>query len=248
MKILGIIPARYGSTRLPAKPLALINGKPMIWWVYYGAQSYSLSDLVVATDHEAIYNTVIEFGGQAIYTSPDCQTGTERILEVFQKKFDYDFYLNIQGDEPLVSEEHVNKLISAAQGKAGSFVTTLATKIINIEDITNPNTCKVVIGKNNKALYFSRSPIPYVRGAKPEELLNYNYYKHLGFYGYSNEFLNFYNLLQPTYLDDYESLEQDLWIYNSVPIYVEFTSKDTASVDVPDDLIKVERMLNENSR
>ena len=179
MKFLGIIPARYGSSRLEGKPLKDICGHTMIEWVYKRAKLSDLDEVIVATDDERIFSEVEKFGGKAIMTREDHPNGTSRIAEVCEKVTDYDVVINIQGDEPLIKKEMINSLIDAFKKEPELKMGTLKHKLDTMEEVQNPNSVKVITDKNDYAIYFSRSVIPYPR---KEDMKNY--YKHVGIYGY----------------------------------------------------------------
>ncbi|WP_332695106.1 3-deoxy-manno-octulosonate cytidylyltransferase [Halalkalibacter lacteus] len=237
MKVVGVIPARYGSTRFPGKPLALINGKPMIQRVYEQVKkSTELETVVVATDHEDIKKVVEAFGGTAIMTRTDHETGSDRISEVTQK-VEGDFYVNVQGDEPLIRPELIDALVQAAK-ESPEAVVTAKTAIKHLEDVSNPNVVKVVTDKNGFALYFSRSATPYNRSG-----LEHTYFKHLGLYGYPKDVLNKFVELPPSDFEKIEVLEQLRLIENGFSIKVVETQYDAVGVDTPEDIAKVEMIL-----
>ena len=191
MSILGIIPARYASTRFPAKPLADMGGKSMIRRVYEQAKkSKSLSKVVVATDHEEIYQHVIDFGGDVCMTSTHHASGTDRCYEVLAKEnTSFDYVINIQGDEPFIAPEQIDLLASLLLD-GDTELATLIKKIDSVEQLFNPNLVKAVVNKNAEALYFSRSPIPYVRNMEQVEwVTHHNFYKHIGMYAYRKDVL-----------------------------------------------------------
>lgn len=241
MKTVGIIPARYASTRFPGKPLVLINDKPMIQHVYEQAcKSRLLSKVVVATDHEAIFAAVRSFGGEVVLTSPHHQSGTDRCFEAFQKlSGDYGSVINIQGDEPFIDPEQIDSLASLLQS-AKANIATLARRIDNLDDLLNPNIVKVVMDSHSKALYFSRYPIPFQRNTdKDHWLAQTAYYKHLGIYGYDVATLAMISRYGQTMLETAESLEQLRWLENGHAIHVALTEKEGHSIDTPDDLKKL---------
>lgn len=240
MNILGIIPARYASTRFPGKPLVEISGKSMIQRVYEQAlKSTFLSEVVVATDDEQILLHVNSFGGRAILTSPDHQSGTDRCAEVINKLPGFDYAVNIQGDEPFIHPGQIDLLCSCFDNKATGLA-TLVKQIDSDDDLINPNIPKVVLNTNSEAIYFSRTVIPHLRG-KPitEWLLNQIYYKHIGIYGYRIDILNLITKLPVSNLEKAEALEQLRWIENGYHIKVAITDKETFAVDTPDDLEKI---------
>lgn len=243
-KILGLIPARLNSTRLPEKPLANILGKTMIQRVYESAkESMFLSELLVLTDHAKIYDHVIEFGGKALMTSESCQTGTERILEAYYLNNDYDLYVNIQGDEPLVKKSHIDQVCELMIDKTEMAVGTLALPVSSVKEIESSNMCKVVLDSKGQAMYFSRSVIPFSRN----EVSEMKYYKHMGLYSYTNSFLSKLNTFEGSSLEVAESLEQLKWLYNGVPIYVSLTNIDTIAVDTASDLEEVIKVLSKDN-
>ena len=233
MKGLGIIPARFGSTRFPGKPLIEINGKSMIRRVIDQAKKcQSLQDIWVATDDERIFNHVEEYGCKAFYTSEDCNSGTERICELLPTiEGQFDFVLNIQGDEPFVHVESLEEL-SNALISSKTDIATLAVQIENKEEATDSNRVKVVFSASGRAMYFSRSTIPFARNGEPD------YFKHLGVYAYTASALQQINKLKASSLELTESLEQLRWLENDLTISVVVTSHDSTGIDSPDDLLK----------
>jgi 3-deoxy-manno-octulosonate cytidylyltransferase (CMP-KDO synthetase) len=233
MKGLGIIPARYGSTRFPGKPLIEINGKSMIRRVIDQAKKcQSLQEVWVATDDERIFNHVEEYGCKAVYTSENCNSGTERICELLPHiENDFDFVLNIQGDEPFVHVESLEEL-SKALIASKTDIATLAVQIENSEEANDTNRVKVVFSTSGRALYFSRSTIPFARNGEP------NYFKHLGVYAYTTNALQQINTLNASSLEMTESLEQLRWLENDLTISVVVTSHDSTGIDTPADLLK----------
>ena len=241
MKFLGIIPARYKSTRLEGKPLKDIGGYPMIRWVYERAKLSDLDEVVVATDNEEIKNAIENFGGKVVLTRENHPNGTSRIAEVCENFENYDIIINIQGDEPLIEPEMINQLIDTFKKDSDLVMSTLKEKIEDIEMIENPNVVKVVTDKNQMALYFSRSPIPY-----PREICEENYFKHVGIYGYKREFVIKYAKMDSTPLEQSESLEQLRVLENGYKIKVVETSYKVIGVDTPEDLKKVRNFVKEN--
>ncbi|WP_010197316.1 3-deoxy-manno-octulosonate cytidylyltransferase [Bacillus sp. m3-13] len=237
MKVVGVIPARYGSTRFPGKPLALIHGKPMIQHVYEQVvKSEQLNTVVVATDHEEIKNVVEGFGGQVVMTRTDHETGSDRMAEV-TTKVEGDFYVNIQGDEPLIRPELIDKLVLAAK-ESPECVVTAKTPIKNEEDVKNPNVVKVVTNNSGFALYFSRSAVPFNRAKK-----DITYYKHLGIYGYPKSVITEFVTWPTSSLEAVEVLEQLRLLENGYSIKLVETAFDAVGVDTPEDIEKVERIL-----
>ncbi len=233
MKGLGIIPARFGSTRFPGKPLVEINGKSMIRRVIDQAKKcQSLQDVWVATDDERIFNHVEEYGCKAFYTSENCNSGTERICELLPNIHgQFDFVLNIQGDEPFVHVESLEELSNALIASK-SDIATLAVQIENQEEANDSNRVKVVFSTSGRALYFSRSTIPFARNGEPD------YFKHLGVYAYTTNALQQIKNLQASALELTESLEQLRWLEHDLTISVVVTSHDSTGVDTPEDLVK----------
>jgi 3-deoxy-manno-octulosonate cytidylyltransferase (CMP-KDO synthetase) len=238
MKILGIIPARYASTRFPAKPLVDIYGKTMIQRVYEQAnQSSLLTYLAVATDDQRIYDTVKSFGGNVFMTSENHRNGTERCAEVAGiLEEEFDIIINIQGDEPFFESDSIRLIATCFQNKK-TDIATLIKKIDKIEDLENPTVVKAVIAKNNKALYFSRLPIPFYRDDEtPLKIEKHTFYKHIGIYAYRPSVLKEIVLLSESNLEKAESLEQLRWLENGYNITTNITTHDSNSVDTPEDL------------
>ena len=239
MKILGIIPARYASTRFPGKPLADINGKPMIQCVYEQAKKCkSLTEVVVATDDKRIESAIKKIGGKAVMTSDNHESGTDRCYEALkiigENKFDA--VINIQGDEPFIHPEQISKVANCFKNK-NVQIATLAMKLSSIHELTNHNTIKVIFSKKKEAIYFSRTAIPYYRGEDFSEWLKlHTYYKHVGIYGYRTDILKEITKLERSSLEIAESLEQLRWMENGYKIAVEFTDMESHSIDTPEDL------------
>ena len=241
MNIIGIIPSRYNSTRFPGKPLVDIGGKSMIQRVYEQTQKVrSFSKIIVATDDVRIEEHVKSFGGDVIMTSTEHQSGTDRCGEVVRKlKENYDIVVNIQGDEPFIQPEQLEKLITTFDD-VNTQIATLAIKLKNSEDIFSPNIVKVVFSVSGNALYFSRNPIPFNRNAERENWVNTtSYYKHLGIYAFRSDILRKINTLQQSTLEKAESLEQLRWLENDFKIKLVETDIDTIGVDTPEDLLKL---------
>lgn len=239
MRILGIIPARYASTRFPAKALADVAGKPMIQRVYDQAQkASSLHHVVVATDHQHIFETVKKFGGAVCMTDEHHASGTDRCFEaLFLQKEKFDYVINIQGDEPFIQPEQIDLLAGVLSGDVE--IATLAKRISDGDAISNPNIVKVVFSKQGNALYFSRSPIPHIRGIELEQWVNsYTFYKHIGMYAYRTDVLEKLTRLPVSDLERAESLEQLRWLENGFTIKVKETKHETIGIDTPDDLVR----------
>jgi len=243
-----IIPARYASSRFPGKPLALIGNKPMIQRVY--EQACKSTGLVyVATDDNRIYSTVIDFGGKAIMTSPDHQSGTDRCAEavtgIMQETGELiDIVINIQGDEPFVKPEQIDILMNCFSGESVE-IATLIRRCDSGEDIFNPNQPKVIINTDKDAIYFSRAAIPFIRDAEKSLWpVKHIYYKHIGLYAYRTETLKTITKLPRSPLEISESLEQNRWIENGFRIRTAVTLWENIGIDTPDDLEKANLLLN----
>jgi 3-deoxy-manno-octulosonate cytidylyltransferase (CMP-KDO synthetase) len=244
MKILGVIPARFASTRFPGKPLVELLGTTMIQRVYEQVEkATAISHTVVATDHEGIFNHVRAFGGDVCMTKDTHVSGTDRCYEALSmQKESFDYVINIQGDEPFIQPDQINLLGKLLDGK-----TEIATLVKKIDDplfLFNPNVVKAVIGKNRRALYFSRSPIPHVRNTIESEWLNkQTFYKHIGMYAYRSDILEQITRLETGILEKAESLEQLRWLENGFNIRVEETLIETVGIDTPEDLEMARQFL-----
>lgn len=240
MKFTGIIPARFASSRFPGKPLADIKGKPMIQHVYEQSLK-ALTEVYVATDDERIAKAVKVFGGKVVMTSSKHQSGTDRCAEVADKmKFDDSIIINIQGDEPFIDPKQI-ELLKDCFKRENTKIATLIKKINKGEDLFNPDKPKVVINKNMQALYFSRSPIPYIRNKASNEWLDsHDFYNHIGIYAYRSDVLKHITQLDVSPLEDTEKLEQNRWLENGYTIYVNITELDSISIDTPEDLKFIE--------
>lgn len=240
MNILGIIPARYASSRFPGKPLVDIAGKSMIQRVYEQAKKCAqLSYVVVATDDDRIFEHVTGFGGKAVMTSSDHQSGTDRCAEVALKHPKYNVIINIQGDEPYINPDQISKLI-ACFNDPNTQLATLVKKILTNEELHSSNSPKVIINKNSEAIYFSRSPLPHIRGQELQNWLeHFTYFKHIGIYGYRTDVLAQITKLPVSSLEKAESLEQLRWIENGYRIKVAETEFETHAIDTPEDLQKL---------
>ena len=241
---IGIIPARFASTRFPGKPLVDIAGKSMIQRVYEQAlKAKSLSKVVIATDDERIADEVKRFGGEFVFTSAQHQSGTDRCAEVIAKIPGFDIVINIQGDEPFIEPSQIDLLASCfIEDKVQ--LATLIKPIQSQESIYNPNSPKVVIDVNGRAMYFSRSPIPFIRNGEPGVWAEkHQFYKHIGIYGYRTESLNEITQLLPSSLEIAESLEQLRWIENGFYIQTKVTDLETVAIDTPEDLLKLNNLL-----
>lgn len=244
MKIAGIIPARYGSTRFPGKPLAMIHGKSMIRRVYEQAsKARELSLVMVATDDDRIVKEVENFGGKVMMTSPQHRSGTERCGEVIRNLDEkFDVAVNIQGDEPFIDPEKIDLLCGMFKNPAVE-IATLSSVIGDVDELENPNVVKVVTALDGKALYFSRSVIPFLRNkTQGEKTDSHPYRRHLGIYAYRCEVLHKIVTLGESALEKAESLEQLRWLENGFSIYVRETQSEGSAVDTPDDLSKIINM------
>ncbi|NSW45686.1 MAG: 3-deoxy-manno-octulosonate cytidylyltransferase [Bacteroidales bacterium] len=248
MNILAIIPARYASTRFPGKPLIDINGKSMIQRVI--EQSLKAFEYVyVATDDQRIYNHVTQLGHKAVLTSEHHKSGTDRcaealttITKILNKNFE--IVINVQGDEPFISPEQLKLVVKAFEHEP-TQIATLIKKIENEQDLFDPNKPKVIVDSKGKAIYFSRSTIPYIRNHKEKDWLQHHtFYKHIGLYAYRTHVLNEITKLQMSTLEKAESLEQLRWIENGYHIQTIVTTYETLSIDTPEDLKNAINLLN----
>ncbi|MBQ9523390.1 MAG: 3-deoxy-manno-octulosonate cytidylyltransferase [Paludibacteraceae bacterium] len=257
MRFIGIIPSRYGSSRFPGKPLALIGGKPMVQRVYEQA-SLALDQVVVATDDERIYDCVKGFGGEVVMTRTDHRCGTERCVEAYVKTKDErplrsktkddedDIIINIQGDEPFIQPEQIKALMGCFEGELGAKtdIATLVqpyTEQNTWEELVNPNSPKVVFDADHRAILFSRSVIPYLRGIDQADWLKqHKHFKHIGMYAYRAKVLQQLTLLPPSGLEQAESLEQLRWLEDGYSIRVAECTTASIGIDTPEDLIKAE--------
>ena len=243
MRFIGIIPARYASTRFPGKPLAVLGGKTVIERVYAQVSSV-IADTWVATDDQRIMDTVIGFGGRAVMTSPDHKSGTDRIAEAVEKiGGTYDVVVNVQGDEPFIRQEQILSLCACFEDPE-TQIATLGKPFTEMSAVENPNSPKIVTDNRGFALYFSRSVIPYVRGEEHSEWLgHFPYLKHLGLYAYRTEVLKAVTRLPQSSLEKAESLEQLRWLQNGYRIRVGITDFETVGIDTPEDLALAEAFL-----
>lgn len=243
MKFIGIIPARYASTRFPGKPLAVLGGKTVIQRVYEQATSV-LDEAWVATDDDRIYQAVEAFGGRAVMTRPDHKSGTDRIEEAAEKiGTDADVIINIQGDEPFIQPSQINTLMQLFDN-TDTQIGTLGKKFESTEAAKSPNSPKIVTDLQGFALYFSRSVIPFVRGIEQEEwMTHFPYLKHLGLYAYRREVLREVTQLPQSPLELAESLEQLRWLENGYRIRVGLTDVETVGIDTPEDLQRAEEFI-----
>lgn len=246
LKVLGVIPARFASTRFPGKPLVDIAGKSMIERVYIQAtKSKSISEVFVATDDDRIFNHVKSFGGNVMMTNENHQSGTDRCAEVLEKiNNPFDVVVNIQGDEPFISPTDIDLAVELFNNQQ-TEIATLIKRIIDVDDISNPNVVKVVIDKTGKALLFSRSAIPFARNISAQEAIAKQLYnKHIGLYAYRSEALNKIAKLNMSSLEKIESLEQLRWLENGFSIYTATTNSVSYAIDSPEDLEKIKLLIN----
>lgn len=241
MKVLGVIPARFASTRLEGKPVLLIGDKPMVAHVYENAsKSLYLDHVVIATDHPNIYETCQKLGYNVIMTSPAHPSGTDRVIEVAERFQDFDVIVNIQGDEPFLKPQSIDELLQVFIQYPQAEVATLIKKIEKSEDLWAESVVKCVKDAQGKALYFSRSAIPYLRGEKDKNLwhLKHDYWKHIGIYGYTQKALQKIKQLKNSSLEQSESLEQLRWLENGMQIYTAETHFQSLAVDTFEDYQK----------
>lgn len=243
MKFIGIIPARYSSSRFPGKPLAILGGKPVIEHVYRQVSSV-MEDVFVATDDQRIYDAVEAFGGKAIMTRSGHKSGTDRICEALEKVAgSFDVVINIQGDEPFIQKSQLETVMQCFDDPR-TQIATLGKPFESMEAVENPNSPKIVLDNDGYALYFSRSVIPFVRGKEHEEWLShFPYLKHIGLYAYRTEVLMEISKLPQSTLELAESLEQLRWLQNGYKIKVGLTNVETIGIDTPEDLQRAEEKL-----
>ena len=250
LKFIVLIPARYASTRFPAKPLALLGGKPVIQRVYEQVAKV-VSSVAVATDDERIANAVESFGGRAIMTSPDHQSGTDRCWEAYQKVGEeFDVVINVQGDEPFIAESQLRAIMECFEDENTDIATLVKpfSEVDGIEALENPNSPKVVLDKQSRAIYFSRSVIPYLRGVEREDWLKtHTFYKHIGMYAFRSEVLREITSLPQSPLELSEKLEQLRWLENGYKIGVGISDVETVGIDTPEDLERAEEFLKAQS-
>lgn len=243
MKVVGIIPARYNSTRFPGKPLAMIKGKTMIQRVCEQAWKSKLDDVVVATDDIRIADEVLKFGGKYVMTDPRHQSGTDRCCEAVRMlEEQYDAVINIQGDEPFIDPRHIDLLVDMIS-RDDTQLASLVKRVEEAEDLFGSTKVKVVMDKTGKALYFSRSPIPFMQNVAHEKWLQKGrFYQHIGIYAYKTETLHQIAKMQPSALEQAESLEQLRWLENGLSIRMAVVAGESVSIDTPDDLAKAREM------
>lgn len=245
MKCLALIPARYASVRFPGKPLVDIDGKSMIRRVYEQASLATKVDkVIVATDDERILQHVAQFGGNVVMTKPNHQSGTDRCAEVAMQFPEFDLIVNVQGDEPFIRPEEIDRLLQFLGDSTAYQMATLVKKIEDSSSLFNPNVVKCVFGQRGNALYFSRQPVPHQRGLEEKDWLKKgNHYKHIGMYAFKMETLLEIASLPPGRLETAESLEQLRWLENGFPIGVVITSLDSFGIDTPEDLARINTFI-----
>ncbi len=248
MNILTVIPARYASVRFPGKPLALLGGKPLVQWVYERAKSAS-EHVVIATDDERIAEAVNAFGGVVEMTSSAHPSGTDRCLEaatIYAQRMalDFDVLVNVQGDEPFITGEQIKLLTSCFLDQKVDIATLVSPLADNWDSVQQPNNVKVVLAANGKALYFSRSIIPFVRDVSPEDWAKQHvFYHHLGMYAYRFDVLRQITRIPPSNLEQAEKLEQLRWLENGYNIYAKITQERSIGIDTPEDLATAEKII-----
>ena len=248
MKVIGIIPARYASSRFPGKPLAKLGGKYVIQRVVEQVGAV-LDDVYVATDDERIYNTVTSMGAKAVMTRSDHQSGTDRIAEALEKiGGSFDVVVNIQGDEPFIQKSQIETVV-ACFNDADTQIATLGKKFATIEEAKNPNSPKIILDNRSYAMYFTRALAPYIRGKEESQWLSvYPFLKHIGLYAYRTEVLREITKLPQSPLELAEGLEQLRWLQNGYKIKVGFTEVETVGIDTPEDLRRAELFLAQQSK
>ncbi len=246
MKFIAIIPARYASTRFPAKPLAMLGGKPVIQHVYQQV-SKVLDNIVVATDDQRIYDVVAQFGGRVVMTSSNHRTGTDRCLEAYNNfGIEADVVINVQGDEPFIAEEQIKLLMQCFDNPQTDIATLIKPFPAGTpyDVISNPNTPKAIVNPRGQAVYFSRSVVPFLRGKDKDDWTSLRtYYKHIGIYAYRVDVLRQITQMAQTPLELAESLEQLRWLENGLTIQTAETNIETIGIDTPEDLEKAEKYL-----
>ena len=251
LKFIAIIPARYASTRFPGKPLAMLGGKSVIQRVWEQV-SGAVGAAVVATDDERIAEAVEAFGGRAVMTSPDHKSGTDRCWEAYQKQGEeYDVIINVQGDEPFIAHSQLRAIMSCFEDENTDIATLVKpfAESDGLAALENPNSPKVVLDNSSRAIYFSRSVIPYLRGIEKEEWLKHHtFYKHIGMYAFRRNVLGEVTVLPQSKLELAESLEQLRWIENGYKIGVGISDVETVGIDTPEDLERAEEFLKEKNQ
>ena len=251
LKFIAIIPARYASTRFPGKPLAQLGGKAVIERVYEQVSGV-VENVVVATDDERIYDAVKAFGGRVVMTSTEHKSGTDRCWEAYQKQGEqFDVVINVQGDEPFIAHSQLRAIMACFEVETTDIATLVKpfAEEDGIAALENPNSPKVVLDKASRAIYFSRSVIPYLRGVEREQWLkSHTYYKHIGMYAFRANVLREVTSLEQSPLELAESLEQLRWLENGYKIGVGISNVETVGIDTPEDLERAEAFLREQNR
>lgn len=251
LKFIAIIPARYASTRFPGKPLAQLGGKAVIERVYEQVSGV-VENVVVATDDERIYDAVKAFGGRVVMTSTEHKSGTDRCWEAYQKQGEqFDVVINVQGDEPFIDHSQLRAIMACFEDETTDIATLVKpfAEEDGIAALENPNSPKVVLDKASRAIYFSRSVIPYLRGVEREQWLkSHTYYKHIGMYAFRANVLQEVTSLEQSPLELAESLEQLRWLENGYKIGVGISNVETVGIDTPEDLERAEAFLREQNR
>ncbi len=245
--VLGVIPARYGSTRFPGKVLKPLRGRPIVEWVWRQAKKASrVDDVWIATDDERVMKAAESFGARAFMTSPELPSGSDRIAAVVAE-VDVDLVVNIQGDEPCIDPATIDRAVEALEGDSGAMVSTARFKLERLEDLDNPNVVKVISDCRGRALYFSRSPLPSLarveHDAESDEL-PIEAFKHLGMYVYRKEALMKFCSMAPSNFERIEKLEQLRFLENGYPIQVVDAESDSIGVDTPEDLEELSHILS----
>ncbi len=238
MKIIGVIPARLQSTRLKEKMLLSIKGKPLVWYTYSHSVQSKLDDVVIAVDDKRMYNELVRYGCKVIMTSPQCLSGTDRVGEVAQRNH-ADFYINIQGDEPLIQPSMLNRIIDYVKKHPKAEIVTIGKKVKDVKTAQDPSVVKIVYNQNKEALYFSRSIIPFNR----DNISGVEYVKHFGIYCYRKDVLQKIGKLKQTYLEKMERLEQLRFLENGFKINIILVKEYTIGVDTKKDFDKVKKIL-----
>jgi 3-deoxy-manno-octulosonate cytidylyltransferase (CMP-KDO synthetase) len=239
MKIIGVIPARYASSRFPGKPLADIHGKPMVWWVYQQAKKVaSFNSVVVATDNQQIFDTCQNYSISVVMTSADCPTPANRIHEI-SCKIDADLYVEINGDEPLIEPKTIESVIPSKIADTQPYVGSLYSIITDAIDVIDPTNLKVIIDHNSRSVYISRAPIPFPKGS-----LNFTYKKYIGIVAFNKSALDFYTATPRGEIEIAEDMDLLRFIENGIPVHFNEVNCKTISVDTEKDLIKVRNILS----
>ncbi|MEQ8705881.1 MAG: 3-deoxy-manno-octulosonate cytidylyltransferase [Phaeodactylibacter sp.] len=250
MKSIAVIPARYASTRFPGKPLALLRGKTVLQHVYERAQrARQIDEVCIATDDERIMEAAARFGAKAVMTDPGHRSGTDRCAEVVLQYPEDSIVINIQGDEPFIDPAQIDGVAAPLLGSNPAQISTLVVRLRDAEALHNPNVVKAVKAASGKALYFSRSPIPFLRGVPPEQWMDHGvFFKHLGIYGFQRSVLLEVAQLPPGNYEQMESLEQLRWLEAGYHIHVGTTNTETIGIDTPEDLEAAAQWLDKSDK